>query len=281
MNENFSTQMSVEEIPAPVRGKAQAKELKDFSDGNKKKHLIIMVCSILGGLLLWYVLSLMSDRVTKIMSSPPAVIQAFIARIQKGWFFEDVWASLSRVLVGYSLAAVCSIPIAFLMAWYKPVRAIFDPWIQFLRTIPPIAIIPIMVAAFGTQEKPKWAIIFIAVFLTMTVTIYQGIRNVDLTLVKASYTFGAKDLNIFFDVMIPASFPFILVAMRLGVGAALTTLIAAEMTGASVGLGSMISIAGGVNRIDIVMMGIITIGVLGFSFDRLLLALEKKLTKWK
>ncbi len=279
--ENKKIPCSIENSPAPIRSEGTSKALKDFSDGNPRKHMIVMISSIVGGLLLWFILSMLFPRVEAILSTPTAVVNAFVSRIQKGWYFSDVWASLSRVLVGYSLAAVCSIPVAFLMAWYKPIRGVCDPWIQFLRTIPPIAIIPIMVAAFGTGEQPKWAIIFIAVFLTMTVTIYQGIRNVDLTLIKASYTFGAKDMNIFFDVMIPAAFPFILVAMRLGIGAALTTLIAAEMTGASDGLGSMIQLASGVNRIDIVMMGIVSIGILGFALDRLLLYIERKLTQWK
>lgn len=255
--------------------------MKDFGEGNKKVFTIIVICSIILGFVLWFVLSNLIPKVAVFMSTPQAVWTALIARIQKGWYWTDVWASFQRIIVGFSLAAICSIPVAFLMAWFKTFRAILDPWIQFFRTIPPIAIIPIMVAAFGTGEQPKYAIIFLAVFLTMTVTIYQGIRNVDYTLVKAAYTFGARDQNIFLDVIIPSAFPFILTAMRLGVGAALTTLIAAEMTGASEGLGSLIQTASGLNRIDIVMMGIITIGIIGFTLDRLLLVLEKALTRWK
>lgn len=271
----------IRDIPAPARTGLSTKRMKDFSDGNKKIMTLIMTLSIIGGLLLWWVLAGNIANVEVFMSTPKAVWNALVNRIQKGWYFEDVWWSFSRILVGYSIACVCSIPVAFLMAWFRPVRAILDPWIQFLRTIPPIAIIPIMVAAFGTGEKPKYAIIFLAVFLLMTVTIYQGIRNVDLTLVKAAYTFGAKDHNLFMDVIIPSAFPFILTAMRLGVGAAFTTLIAAEMTGASDGLGALIQNASGLNRIDIVMMGIITIGVIGFALDRLLLLAERLLTRWK
>jgi NitT/TauT family transport system permease protein len=115
----------------------------------------------------------------------------------------------------------------------------------------------------------------------MVVTIYQGVKEVDKTLVKAAYTFGASDLNIFFDVIVPASFPFILVGARLGIAASLTTLIAAELTGTIFGLGARIHGAQQFMDTRIVLLGIISIGVIGFVLDKLVLFGEKKLTKWK
>ena len=115
----------------------------------------------------------------------------------------------------------------------------------------------------------------------MTVTIYQGVKNVDLTLVKAAYTFGAKDKNLFLDVIVPSSFPFILTAMRLGVGAALTTLVAAELTGTTYGLGAMIQSQASNLNFGVAIMGIIILGVFGIILDKILLFAEKKLTKWK
>jgi NitT/TauT family transport system permease protein len=273
--------MDYARIPNPSRNIKSVKKMKNFSDGKKWINITIMCASVIGLLLLWLILSNTIPKVETFISTPQKVWAALVARINLGWYWEDVWMSFQRVLIGFSVAVLCSIPMAFLMAWFKTFRAIVDPWLQFFRTIPPIAIIPIMIAVFGTGEQPKYAIIFIAVFLSMTVTIYQGIRNVDLTLIKAAYTFGSKDGNIFLDVIIPSAFPFILTAMRLGVGAALTTLIAAEMTGASEGLGALIQIASGSNRIDVVMMGIVSIGVIGFTLDRILLVVEKLLTRWK
>jgi NitT/TauT family transport system permease protein len=184
--------------------------MKDFSDGKKWFSTLMVFVSVLVGFALWWILSTQIPKVAYFLSTPADVWKAFVARaITKNWYWTDVGVSLTRVFVGYGLAFVVSIPVAFLMAWYRPARHALDPWIQFFRTIPPIATIPIMVAAFGTGEPPKYAIIFLAVFLTMTVTIYQGIRNIDLTLVKAAYTFGAKDRNLFLDVIVPDSFPFI------------------------------------------------------------------------
>jgi NitT/TauT family transport system permease protein len=167
------------------------------------------------------------------------------------------------------------------MGWYPTVRNLVEPWIQFLRTIPPIALIPLVILAMGLGEPPKYTIIFVAAFLVMVVTIYQGVKEVDKTLIRAAYTFGASDKDIFMDIVIPASFPYILVGARLGMAASLTTLIAAELTGTTFGLGARIQGAQQFMDTSIVLMGIITIGVIGFVLDKILLLLEKKLTKWK
>ena len=204
-----------------------------------------------------------------------------LQRIRDGYFFDDIWASLQRVLSGYALGMLCAIPMGFLMGWYKTFRTLVEPWLQFFRTIPPIATIPIMVVAFGVGEQSKIAIIFVAAFLSSSITIYQGIKETDKILIKAAYTFGASDKDLFLYVTLPSAFPYILVAARHALAGSFTTLIAAEMTGATIGLGVRIQIASGAARIDIVMMGIITIGILGFVFDRLLLFVEKRLTRWK
>lgn len=256
------------------------RKIKDFGDGNKTTHTILLVVSIFLGFLLWFLASL-SPKVASFLSTPAAVWKITIERIQGGYYFVDVWASLKRVLSGYALGMVFAIPAGFLMGWYRAVRSLSNAWLQFFRTIPPIATIPIMVVAFGTGEQSKIAIIFFAVFLTSTITIYQGIMETDRTLVKAAYTFGARDSDLFMFVTLPASFPYILVAARIALAGSFTTLIAAEMTAATVGLGARIQIASGAARMDMVMMGIISIGILGFVFDRLLLVVEKRLTRWK
>jgi NitT/TauT family transport system permease protein len=158
---------------------------------------------------------------------------------------------------------------------------IVEPWIQFFRTIPPIALIPLVIVIFGIGTSAKIAIIFFAVFLVMVVTIYQGVRNVDPTLIKAARVLDATAKDIFLDVIVPASFPYILVGIRLGLATALTTLVAAELTGASQGLGNMIQEAALYFNMGEVILGIITIGVIGFMIDKAVLFLEKKLTGWQ
>ncbi len=264
------------------------KKMKDFSLWPTWKNVVVGICGVLFIIFLWWLYSFIaqSKGETSWLSDPATVFNRFIKMAgPEGNYY--LWLHLGysaqRVVVGYLIAIVASIPIAFIMAWYRPFRAFLDPSIQFLRCIPPIAYVPIVVAAFSAMgsESPKYFIIFLACFLTMTVTIYQGVRNVDLTLVKAAYTFGAKDKNLFMGVIVPSSFPFILTAMRLGVGAAMTTLVASELTGTTFGLGSFINTKGSNLEMDYAVMGIIVLGICGILLDKILLFTEKRLTRWK
>ena len=259
------------------------KKMKDFSAWAGWKTFCVGLIGVIAVIGIWWAYAAITTSLggTSWLSSPPEVWDRFIATASNGILWEHLWASLQRILVGYAIALVVSIPVGFIMAWYKPFRAFLDPFIQFLRCIPPIAYVPIVAAAMGPNESAKYFIIFLACFLTMTVTIYQGVKNVDLTLVKAAYTFGARDRNLFLGVIVPSAFPFILTAMRLGVGVAMTTLIAAELTGATVGLGSYINLQASNLRMDNAVMGIIVLGVFGILFDKILLVIEKRLTRWK
>ena len=267
----------------------KVRKLKDFSDGPASarhiKHILSLVC----GVLIWWLLSLMPG-VGVILAGPQDIIRKALPELlndgssgefERFLLVKHIRWSFQRVLLGWAIAFAAAIPTAFLMGWYRTFRDIVDPCIQFLRMIPPIALIPMVILLMGTGEKAKITVIFITAFLVMTVTIYQGIRNLDYTLVKAAYTFGANDFSIFVRVVVPYTFPYILTAARLGVSTALTTLIAAEMTGTFYGLGSMIQTAQIYFRMDKVMLGIICIGIIGFILDRLLLLAEKKLTRWQ
>lgn len=268
--------------------KKKPRKLKDFSEGPATQRRVILICSLIGGILLWWFLSTLPG-VGVILAGPQDIIKKALPELmnngatgeyERYLLLKHIRWSFQRVFSGWAIAFLAAVPIAFLMAWYRVFRYIVDPWIQFFRTIPPIALIPMVILLMGTGEQAKTTVIFITSFLVMTVTIFQGVKNIDMTLVKAAYTFGADDFSIFLRVVIPYSFPFILTAARLGVSTALTTLIAAEMTGTFYGLGSMIQTAQIYFRMDKVILGIICIGVIGFILDRLLLFAEKKLTRW-
>ena len=106
--------------------------------------------------------------------------------IERGVFWDDLASSLISVAMGYGLGFVIALPVAILMAWYVPVRNIINPWIQFIRNIPPLAYVPLLVACAGIGRSAQVTTITIACFLTMCVTIYQGVVNVDETLIKAA-----------------------------------------------------------------------------------------------
>ena len=200
---------------------------------------------------------------------------------QRGILLEDIVASLRRVLIGFLLGSALAIPVGFLMGWYSWARGLLEPWVQFFRTIPPLAIIPLAIVLMGIGEQPKIFVIFLAAFLSCVISTFQGVVQVDRTLINAARVLGAKDGTIFLRVVIPASTPFILVGMRVGLGAAWATVVAAELIAAQQGLGYRMQHAQIYYDLPTIFVGIITIGIFGLLMDRTLLLIEAKLTAWQ
>ena len=254
-------------------------------DNKKKSKLQIppwgwLIISFLVAMLLWFFLSV-NEKTARSFPFLPAIIEALGTVISRRILAEDFISSMISVLAGFALGFVTAVPVAFLMAWYLPVRNILEPWIQFIRNIPPLAYVPLVVIAVGVGRKPQIIVIWLATFLIMTVTIYQGVRNVDETLLKAARVLGAKDKDLFIKVVFPATTPFILTAVRLGVSVALTTLIAAESTGASAGMGMRIRSFSNSFEVAPMLLYIILIGIIGITSEKIIKTLERKLTGWQ
>ena len=238
------------------------------------------VLSFVGFLVVWQLIS-QTKGGGVIFAPPSAIARRLVEYAEKGTLWQHAGISLFRVLAGFGLGFFTAIPIAFLLGWYRPFRLFFEPWLNFIKSIPPLAYIPLVVVAAGIGEKAKVTVIFIACFLSSVITIYQGVMNVDETLIKAARVLGARDAVMFFQVIVPASLPFIITAMKLGLSAALTTLLASEMTGAVNGLGTMIQTASQYLQMDVVLMGIVVIGVIGVLLQTVARLIENRLTGWQ
>ena len=254
-------------------------------DDNKKSKIRLpawgwLIISFLAAMALWFFLSI-NEKTARSFPFLPAILKALGTVIERGILAEDFISSMISVLSGFALGFVTAVPVAFLMAWYLPVRNILEPWIQFIRNIPPLAYVPLVVIAVGVGRKPQIIVIWLATFLIMTVTIYQGVRNVDETLLKAARVLGAKDKDLFIKVVFPATTPFILTAVRLGVSVALTTLIAAESTGASAGMGMRIRSFSNSFEVAPMLLYIILIGIIGITSEKIIKTLERKFTGWQ
>ena len=247
-------------------------------DTSRIPPLVWPLLSLAFGLALWM---LASARMPGAFASPAQVGAALAKRLANGTFAANVGASLPRVLAGFGLAFVTSIPVAFLMAWHDAFRRIVEPWIQFVRNIPPLAYVFIVIAVLGIGQASKIAVIFVAAFLVMVVTMYQGVRSVDPTLIKAARVLGATQRDLFLKVVVPASEPYVFVSARLGLSAALTTLMASEIVGGDKGIGVMIQQASGFYQMDVVLLGVLTLGVIGVALERIVRVLERRLTGWQ
>ena len=251
---------------------------KSSSVWSKIPNSVWLLISISAAVALWLFASGMRPMT---FANPAQVWASFTGKLSDGTLIPHIWASLSRVLTGFGLAFILSIPIAFLMAWYDPFRHVVEPWIQFIRNIPPLAYVFLLVAFLGVGQASKITVIFIASFLVMVITIYQGVKGVDQTLIRAAWVLGATQKDVFFQVIVPASTPFILVAARLGLSTSLTTLMASEIVGGDRGLGMMIQKASGYYDMSTVLMGIILLGIIGICFEKIVQFLERRFTGWQ
>lgn len=238
---------------------------------------LLNAVSIVGGIGIWWLLAMSGLQ----LPTPPEVASKAFELWSNGTLGEDVLASLGRVLTGFLLGSLVAVPVGFLMGWYTVARGLLEPWIQFFRTIPPLALLPLVLVLMGIGELPKVFVIFLAAFLACVISTYQGVVGVDRTLINAARVLGAKDGTIFLKVVVPASTPFILVGMRVGLGSAWATLVAAELLAAQAGLGYRMQQAQLYYDIATIFVGIAVIGVLGLVMDRLLLLAETRLTGWQ
>ena len=254
---------------------------------NKKQSLasrippkVWLLISFAVAMLVWYIMSII-PQTSRAFPNVVVTIQGLMTMVERGVFWQDLSSSLISVAMGYAIGFVIALPVAILMAWYVPVRNILEPWIQFIRNIPPLAYVPLIVICAGVGRLPQVIVITIACFLIMCVTIYQGVINVDETLIKAARVLGATDKDIFVRVITPATLPFILTAVRLGASVALTTLIAAESTGAMAGLGMRIRSLNNTFDSAPMLAYVILIGIIGITLEKIIKFLERKLTGWQ
>lgn len=253
---------------------------KNSSLADRIPPKVWLAISLLAALGVWTLLSVI-PLTSRSFPNVIVTVQQIKVMFDRGVLLTDIASSLISVTSGYVIAFVLALPMAILMAWYLPVRNVFQPWILFIRNIPPLAYVPLIVMMAGVGRRPQIIVITIATFLTMCITMYQGVVNIDDTLIRAARVLGAKDKHIFVRVIAPASLPFILTAVRLGASTALTTLIAAESTGAMAGLGMRIRSLNSNFEPKPMLLYIIIIGIIGVSVEKLIKFAERKLTGWQ
>ncbi|WP_083508704.1 ABC transporter permease [Arthrobacter alpinus] len=260
--------------PKITKAKSEARTRKL----SRKALLAINVVSVAAGLALWAALAATG------MVGLPGPLEVLVRGgevLADGTLAEDTGASLARVLSGFLIGSLLAVPVGFLMGWYQVGRAIIEPWVQFFRTIPPLALLPLVMVTMGIGETPKIFVIFLAAFLSCVISTYQGVVSVDNTLINAARVLGANSYVIFMRVVVPASSPFILVGMRIGLGAGWATVVAAELLAAPNGLGMRMQQAQQFYDMPTILVNVIVIGILGLVMDRLLLMIEAHLTRWQ
>jgi NitT/TauT family transport system permease protein len=195
----------------------------------------------------------------------------------RGLLLKHVIASLFRVTCGYLLAAALAIPIGMLMGWFATAHAFLNPLVQGLRPISPIAWIPLAILWFGVGDLSPIFLIFLSSFFPMVVGTAAGVMTIDRKYLRAARNFEYRGFRLFRSVILPAALPQIVTGMRIGLGVAwLVVVVAAEMIAVNSGLGYLIIDSRNAgNRYDLVVAGMLTIGVVGFLLDALMRGLER------
>lgn len=236
-------------------------------------------------LLLWVVVTNAGWIKPLFLPSPQAVFGKFISVATEGFagatLLEHTLTSLYRVFGAFALACLTAIPIGVMMGVSRVARGIFDPPIEFYRPLPPLAYLPMVIIWFGIGEFSKIYLIFLAIFAPLAIAARAGVRSVSIEQIHAAYSMGATRLQVIWYVIMKSALPEIFTGMRIGIGVGWTTLVASEMVAATRGLGFMVLNAAEFLASDVVIMGIIVIGLFAFAFDMAMRKLEKVLVPWK
>jgi taurine transport system permease protein len=194
---------------------------------------------------------------------------------------EHLGYSLFRVIVGFLLGALVGIPLGYAMGLSDWFRGWFDPIVEFMRPVPPLALIPLVIIWAGIGEAGKIILLFLAALWIMAIAARAGVSGVKISKVHAAYSLGASKWQIMRYVIVPNSLPEIFTGARVAMGVCWGTVVAAELVAAEQGAGMMIMTASKFQNTDIVIMGIILIGVIGFGIDMLMRWAERILVPWK
>ena len=218
------------------------------------------------------------------LPSPVEVGRAFVTVAREGFVDATLWqhlgASLGRVFAALVGATLVAVPIGFAIGGSRIGRGIFDPIIEFLRPIPPLAYLPLVIIWFGIGEPSKVLIIAIAMLAPIVLSTAAGVKGVDPDRVNAARALGATRSQLLRHVVLPSTLPSILTGIRIALGAGWSTLVAAELVAASRGLGFMIQSAAQFLVTDVVLMGILVIAAVAFALEALLRWLERRLVPW-
>ncbi len=219
------------------------------------------------------------------LPSPEAVVERTAKVLEEGFrgtsLLGHLGWSLFRVIAGFVCGAIVGIPLGYAMGLSNWFRGWFDPIVEFMRPVPPLALIPLVIIWAGIGETGKIILLFLAALWIMAIAARSGVSGVSISKVHAAYSLGASKWQIMRYVIIPNSLPEIFTGARVAMGVCWGTVVAAELVAAEKGAGMMIMVASKFQNTDIVILGIILIGVIGFGIDMLMRGAERIMVPWK
>ena len=276
-------------MSARVAAEGSAGEKKSRPGGMiwpRLKAVLLALVVPLALLLGWHLA--VKAGMTRLIPSPADVAE-YMVDFAVGGIWDDafsatlhihLFASMTRVYGGFALAALVAVPLGLLIGRNEKVRALLDPFLQLMRPIPVTAWLPLSMILFGLGPRSAFFLVFLGAFYPILLNTVFGVRSVEKRLFEAASMLGCSGSAQFYRVVLPASLPSIFTGLRLGLGLAWFVIVVGEMTGVPQGLGAVIMDGRTLSRTELVICGMIVIGIAGFISDRIVVAIMNRLLRW-
>lgn len=241
--------------------------------------------SVCGGLLAWYLLGALGLVSSDLLASPGDVLRALDEILRDGYrettLQQNIIATLGRCLIGFVSATLTGVPLGLWMGTSRIAAGAAGWIIQFMRPLPPLSYLVLLILWFGAGDTSKIVLLFLAAFPTITIASMAGVRQVSVQRVQVAQSLGASPRQIFVHIVFPSALSMIFTGLRIALSGAFSSVVAAELMAASDGLGWMIFSASRFLRNDVIMLGIILLGLFGMALSRALVLLDRRLIHWR
>lgn len=242
------------------------------------QNFLVRVVALAIALTIWQIVGLNTDPA--LFTTPVKVIFAAADMIWTGELWNALWPSLIVLAIGLSLAIVCGIVVGLALARFHILDIAVTVYITFLYSIPSVALVPLIVLIAGYETTAKVIILFLFAFFPMVINTYQGVKSVDPKLLEVGRAFRCSERQLWTNIVLPASLPFIVTGIRLAVGRGMIGMVLADLYTAISGIGYLIVRTAGVLEIDRMFVPIVTLGLLGVTLTAILRQVEKYVAPW-
>ncbi len=264
------------DAPAPAPHPSQVQRTPPF---------LLSTLAVTAALILWWVLTATGAVPSTQLASPAEVWAALLEILRDGYrgtsLQQDVGATLGRLLAGFALAVLAGVPLGLWMGLNARVAAALDWVVQFLRPLPPLSYMILLILWFGVGNGSKVALLFLTAFPIVASAAMAGVRGVRVQRIQAARTLGASRAQVTLFVVLPSALPVILTGLRIALAAAFSTVVSAELLAATDGLGWMVISASHFLRSDVVLLCILVLGGLGMALSRALVLADTRLVHWR
>jgi ABC-type nitrate/sulfonate/bicarbonate transport system permease component len=254
----------------------------------QKRQKALPYAILLAVIILWQLLASTGITQPNRLPSPLSVLRGLLELFATGMppgytLGGHCLSSLGRVTSGVTLAVAFALPLGICMGYWRWLRDILHPFIEIIRPVPPLAWVPIAILWFGIGDTSASFIIFLGAFFPILLNTIEGALSINKRLIESAIILGAREKDLFFKVLLPGSTPSVVTGIRIGIGIGWMTVVAAEFTGikSGYGLGYMIMTARDIQRPDLIVAGMVVIGVIGFSLDLIIKKIEQKMLRWR